>query len=268
MAEDASGRLRRRVGAFITAACSVVFLVMVWQSLRSFNIVSPDVLPSPAAVADRLLTLVDDDQILNDALASVRRVLLGVSIGVLIGASLGVVACIRGVGGIVRRAVELIRPIPPIAWIPLAIAWQGVGYRASVVVVVMGVVFHFALVVTDAIDHSVQLVAPTVGMYELRQRHVLWLALPAALPEIMTGLRLAVGLGWTSVIAAELVGGDEGLGYLIQQSRLLLDMEQVLVCMMLIGAIGVGLSGAASLLERGATSRFRPDLVAARSGRT
>jgi NitT/TauT family transport system permease protein/sulfonate transport system permease protein len=201
-------------------------------------------------------------ELLTNTSASVGRVVLGIAVGTLAGIATGYAASSRSLAGAaLRQAVELLRPIPPIAWIPLAILWFGIGSSAAIAVVVVGVFFPFAISCADAISRSRSAVAEVVGLYDIRGRQAVQMEFPAALPEIATALRLAVGLGWTSVIASELVSAQAGLGYLIQESRLLLQMDRVIACMAMIGAIGFALSLVARRVERTLVRRFRIDLA-------
>lgn len=236
-------------------------IVVIWEVARQTGLVSRDVLPAAPDVASRAVSAFRDGDLSRHLASSVDRVATGLAVGGLAGASIGVLTVAPVVGAPIRAATELLRPVPPIAWIPIAIAWQGIGYRSSVVVVVIGVVFPLALLIGDTARASIGAIEPTMRLYRLRRHDVVRLAFPAALPGIVTAVRLAVGLGWTSVVAAELISSDRGLGYLIQQSRLALDMEMVIVSMIMIGFVGVVLTGVASLAGRLALARWRPDLA-------
>ena len=237
-------------------------LIVIWQLFVASGRWPPSLLPGPADVGRTLWDMTGSGELTSNAWASVERVLAGIAIGTIAGLIIGLsVSSRRRLAWPLIQLVELGRPIPPIAWIPLAILWFGIGYQASVAVVVVGVFFPFTIACADALGNSRRAVNHVVTMYRLRAFHALRLAVPAALPEVATAFRLAVGLGWTSVIAAELVSGQQGLGYLIQQSRLLLQMDKVFACMITIGLIGVGLSWTARQFERVLIHRLRPDLA-------
>jgi NitT/TauT family transport system permease protein/sulfonate transport system permease protein len=239
-------------------------LVVVWQVAVASNRWPSALVPGPADVGETLWDMARSGELRTNAWASVRRVLVGLAVGTFAGLLVGLAASSK------RRAawplyelVELGRPIPPIAWIPLAIAWFGIGYKAAVAVVTVGVFFPFAIACANAFANAHVAVDAVVSMFGLRGRDALRLAVPAAIPEIASAFRLAVGFGWTSVIAAELVSGQTGLGYLIQQSRLLLQMDKVVACMIVIGVIGFALTWIATRVELRALRRWRPDVSTA-----
>jgi len=240
----------------------VLLIVAVWQALVWTHWWSDALLPAPIEVGSALARMSATGELLSNTSASVGRVVLGIAIGTLAGIVTGYAASSRGpVGAALRQVVELLRPIPPIAWIPLAILWFGIGSSAAIAVVFVGVFFPFTISCADAIARSRSAVAEVVALYGIRGRQAVQMEFPAALPEIATGLRLAIGLGWASVIASELVSAQAGLGYLIQESRLLLQMDRVIACMAMIGAIGFALSLIARRVERSLLRKFRTDLA-------
>jgi len=166
------------------------------------------------------------------------------TLGVLLGWS-------RVLSELLRPIVESVRPIPPIAWTPIAILWFGVGNAPSYFLVFIGAVFPvfvntFAAV--RGIDRNQVNAALCLGASPwLLIRDVL---IPASLPVIFPGLRIALGIGWMCVVTAELIAAQSGLGYMSQQNRVLLQTSNVVVGMMTIGVIGFAMSGVMGLVER------------------
>jgi ABC-type nitrate/sulfonate/bicarbonate transport system permease component len=156
----------------------------------------------------------------------------GVALGVLLGSS-------RWLAALFHPLLEALRPIPPIAWIPLAILWLGIGDPPSYFIVAIGAFFPIfvnAYVGIQMVDRRYVQVARCLGAS--RRMIVLEVVLPAALPLLLTGLRIGLGTGWMAVIAAELVVAREGLGYMIQLNRSLLETPRVILGMATIGLLG------------------------------
>ncbi len=208
------------------------------------------VLPGPLAVARTAGELIADGSLLEDALASLSRVFIGYCLAAAAGLTLGAATALSGRWGEGARTVlELLRPIPPIAWVPLAILWFGLGDRSAWFIVFIGAFFPIYIQVTWALTHCPE------RWLELSRAlgaggwlTLLRVRLPAAAPQVAAGLRVGLGLAWISVIAAELVGAQSGLGYRIQMHRIVLETEGVIVGMLTIGLLGFGMGAAASRL--------------------
>ncbi len=209
-------------------------------------------LPGPWAVLAAAGALVREGKLLGDIAASLGRVVVGFCAAAVLGVLLGAASAALGRWGrALRRLLELLRPIPPIAWVPLAILWFGLGDPSAWFIVFLGAFFPIYIQVTlalaDCPPHYLEL-ARSLGA---RPGLVLWrVRLPAAMPQVVAGLRTGLGLAWTSLIAAELVGAQSGLGYRIQMHRLVLETEGVMVGMLCIGLLGAAMALLARGLER------------------
>lgn len=245
---------RARLAGFLL----VVALLAAWQGLSAAGWLNPHALPAPSRVAGAWLDLARTS-LPVDALASVLRVTAGFTLAALLGVGLGVALGLAPrLQRPVRLLTDLLRPIPPIAWIPLAVLWFGIGDRSAVFIVVLGAFFPIFLSTADGVRRVPRAhvdCARSLGAGRgLIFRDVVF---PAALPEIGTGLRIGMGMAWMSVIAAELVGARSGLGYLIQLNRLLLNTERVMAGMITIGILGYAMNHAARRLERRLTPWVR-----------
>jgi NitT/TauT family transport system permease protein/sulfonate transport system permease protein len=184
--------------------------------------------------------------------ASLQRVFAGFLLAALTGIVLGVLTgWVRPFAEVVKPVLEALRPIPPIAWTPLAILWFGVGNAPSYFLVFIGAVFPVFVNTFSAVRNIDQIqinAALCLGAGPgLILRDVL---IPASLPVIFPGLRIALGVGWMCVVAAELIAAQSGLGYMIQQNRLLLQTQNVLAGMITIGIVGFAMSVAMERIER------------------
>jgi len=223
-----------------------------WQLLASAGWINPVLLPSPLQLVSAAYELLTQGTLLRHTLASLNRVLAGFLLATGVGISLGVVlGWSRTLSEIVRPLVESIRPIPPIAWTPIAILWFGVGDAPSYFLVFIGAVFPVFVNTFSAVRNidRVQInAALCLGAKPgLLIRDVL---IPAALPVIFPGLRIALGVGWMCVVAAELIAAQSGLGYMIQQNRVLLQTQNVVTGMITIGVIGFAMSALMESLEK------------------
>ena len=142
----------------------------------------------------------------------------------------------------INPLVEMLRPIPPLAWIPLSILWFGVGDTQNQFIILLGIFFPILLNTiagVKSVEPNLVRAARCLGGGEaavLRR-----VVLPAALPQIVTGVRIGLGVGWMALVAAELVGANSGLGFLINDARTLLRTDIVIVGMITIGLVGLGL---------------------------
>lgn len=143
------------------------------------------------------------------------------------------------VGRIFTPLVDFLRPIPPMAWIPIGLLWFGIGDQQNIFIIFLGAFYPIVVntyVGVRDVDRNLIWAAQTLGG---KRTQILWeIVIPAAFPVILTGLRIGLGIGWMALVAAELTGASSGLAYLIEDSRSLLFTERVLLGMALIGLLG------------------------------
>lgn len=209
-------------------------------------------LPGPGAVVEAAWILGREGHLARDVGASLVRVLVGYGAAAVAGVALGALASALGRWGRgLGRVLEVLRPIPPIAWIPLAILWFGLGDHSAWFIVFVGAFFPIFSQVAWALSACPEPwleLARSLGAS--RRQVLLRVRLPAAMPHVLAGLRTGLGLAWTSLIAAELVGAQDGLGYRIQMHRLVLETEGVMVGMLCIGILGAAMGALARWAER------------------
>ena len=208
--------------------------------------------PSPIAVAAAFAGELRSARLIEDAIASLYRIGWGYLGGVVTAVPLGL---LMGRAIAWRAAllpwVNFFRSISPIAWIPFAIVWFGVGDPPAIFIIFLATFFQIVLATTAAaasVPKVYYRVAEDMGM---RDREVLFqITLPAILPQLVTALRVAIGVAWMVVVAAEMIAVRSGLGYLIIDARNALRMDLVVAGMITVGAIGIGLDAAFSRLTR------------------
>ena len=247
--------LARRTGpplAKVLLPVAVSFAALaVWEA--ACEVSGTQVFPTPRETLLALGELVESERIWGDVAASLFRVTWGFFLAAAVGIPLGLV-----VGWSTRSMMALnpviqgLRPISPIAWIPFAILWFGIGDRAGIFLIFYSSFFPIA-VGTIAAVRNISLVHQRSAMnfglkgVELFRRVVL----PAALPQIITSLRIALGVAWLVIVAAEMVGMDSGLGYLINDARNMGSRYDLIAAtMILIGVIGIVLDLLVRRLEQ------------------
>ncbi|MBI3523473.1 MAG: ABC transporter permease [Betaproteobacteria bacterium] len=217
-------------------------IVIVWQMVVVITRAEPSLLPAPWSVAKTFAHLVGTGELLIDTGVSLARVVSAWLLSAIVAIPLGLaMGRSRALERIVDPVIELFRPISPLAWIPLAILWFGIGETGKVFIVIIGTFFPILLAtvagvksIDSVLVHAGQVLGCNTPASLFRK-----VILPASLPSIVVGLRISFGTGWAAIIAAELVAARSGLGYLISNGMEILRADQVLVGMIMIGVLGV-----------------------------
>jgi NitT/TauT family transport system permease protein len=211
------------------------------------------VFPSPVSVEKGLVGLFQKHLLWADIEDSLRRVAIGFGLAAMIGIPLGLtLGWYPAVNQIFNPVVQILRPISPIAWIPIAIVLFGIGDRAAVFLIFLSAFFPILVACTSGVS-NVQTVFRRVGRnFGLSPRQILArVVFPAALPQILIGLRIALGIAWLVVVAAEMIAVDSGLGYLVIDSRNSgKRYDLVVAAMLMIGVIGLVLDLCMRRLEK------------------
>jgi ABC-type nitrate/sulfonate/bicarbonate transport system permease component len=192
--------------------------------------------------------------------ATLERVAVGFATGAGLGVALGLAAGqVRVVRDVVEPVVEMLRPIPPLAVLPLFIVWVGIGEPSKVGFITYATFFPiFLTTVTGVrqIDPLLLRAARSLGAGGLRL--FVRVILPAALPDILTGLRLGVALAFFVIVISEFIGAEHGLGYLINDGRNFFLVPQMLGAAVVLGLLGYAGNGLVRLLERRLTRWQHP----------
>lgn len=230
----------------------IPIVLIAWELAVHFGWINGNFFPAPSAVVRALIDLAEAGLLWRDVQASVVRVTVGFLIAALVAIALGM-ALGRSprVAAYVMPLVDLIRPISVIAWIPLAILWFGLGDRSAWFIIFLGAffpIFTNTLLGAQSVAKIHVQVSQCFGAGRLLFiRKVLF---PSALPYIVAGLRVGLGVGWMCVIAAELIAATSGLGYMIQMARTTIETEKVIAGMVVIGVIGFVMNAIMLWLER------------------
>lgn len=218
-------------------------LLAIWWIAFALGAFPPGTIPSPPAVARAFLAELASGRIVTDTIASLYRVAWGFSAAVIVAVPLGLVI---GRSLATRAAlmpwVNFFRSLSPIAWVPFAIVWFGIGDPPAIFILFLATFFQMVLATSAAAASVPKVYYRVAEDMGLRGRRVLLeITLPAIMPQLVTALRVAIGVAWMVVVAAEMIAVRSGLGFLIIDARNGLRMDLVVCGMIVVGVIGIGI---------------------------
>ena len=217
--------------------------------LRWFD---PRKFPTPPDVWQGLIEVIRSGELLRGVIASLFRVTSGFFLASVIGIPLGLwLGRWEKARFALLPLVNFFRGISPIAWFPFAISWFGLGDNSVIFLITLAALFPIALTTMAAVASIPEVYFRVAREYGLRNSQVLsQVTLPAILPQVLTGLRVTAGFAWVVMVAAEMIAGKDGLGYMIHDARNNLRPDLVVVAMLVIGLIGVGLDRLLTMLHK------------------
>ena len=246
---SSSRAMRLKISAVLgfLALWSIVSTAVV--VLKLFN---PIFFPGPWVVAGALVTLAMKGQLWGHIGATLERVALGFSTGALLAIGLGLPAGhFRVVRNIVEPVVELLRPIPPLAMLPLFLVWIGIGETSKVGFITYATFFPMFLTTVHAVGQMDPLLVRAAQSLGARPSQLFFrVILPAALPDMLTGLRLGIALSFFVIVISEFIGAEQGLGFLINDGRSFFLVPQMLGAAALLGLFGYAGNALVRLAER------------------
>jgi ABC-type nitrate/sulfonate/bicarbonate transport system permease component len=241
-------RRRARTRRLGTGALGLAVLAVIWQVVAMIindQIFLPSVAQTAASFAHYFNRPypAQGKPLWYDALISLRRILIGFTIGTAAGVTLGMaMSASRVARHLVDPVIEVLRPLPPLAFIPLFIIWFGIGELPKEVLIVIGVTPIMAVTTVASLDEvpdDLRLCARTLGASQ--HYTMLHVQIRSALPGILTGMRISMAGAWTSIVAAELIAATSGLGYLIMQAGDYLNTALVFSGIIMIAVLGLSL---------------------------
>jgi NitT/TauT family transport system permease protein len=227
----------------ITSLILPVIILIIWALLTTYTGIIPSYLiPSPYEVIVAFENLLLNGTLISDTLYTLTRILLGFFIAALVAIPVGIIiGWSKTANNLSSLIIGILRPIPPIAWIPFAILWFGVGLGSSIFIIFIGSIFPILINTADGVKRTNKVYIESAYTLGANQYQTLRkVVMPAALPNIITGLKVGIGIGLMCTVAAEMIGSDNGLGYLILTSTSMLDSASAIVGMLTIGVIGLG----------------------------
>jgi taurine transport system permease protein len=250
--------------ATIATIATVVALLAGWEFASHLQWVPPVLLPPPETVIRKLVQLstegFDDATLGQHIFASLSRIALAFLLALVTAIPAGLlIASHRIARGILDPIIEFYRPIPPLAYLPLMVIWFGIG-EASKVLLIYLTMFAPLTISTAAgasrVAKSRLLAAASLGATRLKLMR--YVVLPSALPDILTGLRIALGAGWSTLVAAELIAATRGLGFMVYSASRFLVTDVVIAGILMIGAIALILEVGLRWMQRKLTP-WQPD---------
>jgi NitT/TauT family transport system permease protein len=241
------GKLER---LFLPILATVLLLAFWYYAVRWSG---TKVFPSPLEVEKGLAELLRHHVLWKDIVDSLRRVAIGFGLAVVIGIPLGLtLGWYPAANQVVNPVMQILRPISPIAWIPVAIIFFGVGDHAAAFLIFLGAFFPIVVACVNGVANVPAVYRRAGRNFGLTPPQLLARVLfPAALPQILVGLRIALGIAWLVVVAAEMIAVDSGLGYLVIDSRNSgKRYDLVVAAILLIGVIGLVLDVGFRRLEK------------------
>jgi NitT/TauT family transport system permease protein len=230
-------------------ACS--FFLALWHVAVAWT--ATKIFPSPFDVERGIVSLAHKNVLWLDIVDSLRRVALGYGAAVIVGIPVGLVlGWYPAINQIINPAMQIVRPISPIAWIPIAIIFFGVGDGAAVFLIFLSAFFPIVVACIDGVSNVPSMYRRAGRNFGLSPLQLMVkVVFPASLPRILIGLRISLGIAWLVVVAAEMIAVDSGLGYLIIDSRNSgKHYDLVVAAMLMIGVIGLILDLGLRRLEK------------------
>ena len=227
------------------SALSVFSVLLLWFLISALHLVPALFLPSPQAVWQKFLEVSQQGfmkaTLWQHLAASISRVLFAllaaIAIGVPVGLWMGLNKYARAV---LDPLVELLRPIPPLAYLPLLVIWFGIGETTKILLIFFSILAPVIISSTHGvISHQLNRERAALSL-GATQAQVFWkVILPTALPHILTGIRIGLGVGWSTLVAAELVAADRGIGFMVQSAAQFLITDTVILGIIVIAVVAV-----------------------------
>ena len=236
---------------------TLAVLLVIWWAVAAAHWVSPLFLPAPGQVLNKLLTIASPQGFMDATLwqhlaASLGRIVVALLAATLIGIPVGIAMGLSPtVRGILDPLIELYRPVPPLAYLPLMVIWFGIGETSKILLIYLANFAPVAMSTLAGVKSAQQVRIRAAQSLGANRAQVLWLViLPGALPEILTGLRIGLGVGWSTLVAAELIAATRGLGFMVQSAGEFLATDVVLAGIAVIAIIAFSLELGLRALQR------------------
>ncbi|MEB6380595.1 taurine ABC transporter permease TauC [Leclercia adecarboxylata] len=236
---------------------TLLVLLVLWWTVAAAQWISPLFLPPPGQVLVKLFTIAGVEGFMDATLwqhlaASLGRILVALLAAVIVGIPVGIAMGLSPtVRGILDPLIELYRPVPPLAYLPLMVIWFGIGETSKILLIYLAIFAPVAMSAVAGVKSAQQVRIRAARSLGASRVQVLWFViLPGALPDILTGLRIGLGVGWSTLVAAELIAATRGLGFMVQSAGEFLATDVVLAGIAVIAAIAFGLELGLRALQR------------------
>lgn len=242
---------------FSLSLLSVGLLLLLWWAITSLGLVAPLFLPPPQVVLQKLILIASPQGFMDATLwqhlgASLARMLVALFFAALIGIPVGIAMGLSpAIRGLLDPLIELYRPVPPLAYLPLMVIWFGIGETSKILLIYLAIFAPVTLSTLAGVKNAQQVrIRAAQALGASRWQLLRYVILPGALPEILTGLRIGLGVGWSTLVAAELIAATRGLGFMVQSAGEFLATDVVLAGIAVIALIAFGLELGLRALQR------------------
>ncbi len=248
--------VRRSLSTRWISLLTLTTLLIAWWAVTATGVIERLFLPPPAAVLQKGWLLATsgymDSTLWQHLAASLSRIGLGPGFAVLTAVPVGIaIGANRIARGIFDPLIEFYRPIPPLAYLPLIVIWCGIGELSKVLLIYLAIFAPIAIATATGVrtvDPAKLRAAQSLGATRAQLiRHVI---LPSALPDILTGVRIGLGVGWSTLVAAELIAATSGLGFMVQSAAQFLVTDVVVLGILVIALIAFALEMGLRALQR------------------
>lgn len=241
----------------LLSSATLLAVLIIWWAVTARELINPLFLPSPQQVLHQMIVIASPQGFMNATLwqhlsASLGRILIAllaaVSIGIPVGIAMGINSGLRAM---LDPLIEIYRPIPPLAYLPLMVIWFGIGETSKILLIYLAIFAPVTLATVVGV-RSIELVkvraAQALGATRLQVLR--FVVLPNALPAILTGIRIGLGVGWSTLVAAELIAATRGLGFMVQSASEFLATDVVIAGIIMIAFVAAGLELGLRVLQR------------------
>lgn len=232
-------------------------IILLWWWVAAEQWISPLFLPPPGLVLTKLISIAGPQGFMDATLwqhlaASLFRILTALLAAVLIGIPVGIAMGLSPtVRGILDPLIELYRPVPPLAYLPLMVIWFGIGETSKILLIYLAIFAPVAMSTMAGVRSAKQVRVRAAEALGASRLQVVWhVILPGALPEILTGFRIGLGVGWSTLVAAELIAATRGLGFMVQSAGEFLATDVVIAGIGVIAVIAFCLELGLRALQR------------------
>ncbi|NMD72590.1 aliphatic sulfonate ABC transporter permease SsuC [Bacillus sp. DNRA2] len=217
-----------------------IVIISAWQLSSTLGILSARILPNPVDIVTAAIDLTKSGQLSTDVWTSTKRAFLGFIVGGGIGFILGLANGLSKISeGLLDSSIQMIRNIPHLALIPIVILWFGIGEEAKLFLVALGTFFPIYLNTYHGIRSVDRSLIEMAYVYELKGFSLFWhIIFPAALPSVLVGVRFALGITWVTLIVAETIAADSGIGYMAMNAREFMQLDVVVLSIILYALLG------------------------------
>jgi sulfonate transport system permease protein len=229
-----------KVKDIILAVILPVLILALWEWNVAKGVLNGNVVPAPSTLWKTFCSLVSSGKLQEGLIISFKRVLAGFLIATVVGVVIGfLMGLFESFNKAMSSLVNILRPIPTIALIPIFIIVLGIGEATNISIIMIGALWSILLNTTAGVLNVDRKLMELAYVYRLRKRDIIFrIILPSAMYSIITGLRLGIGGAWMSVVAAEMIGATSGIGYMIMFAKSLAQAANMYVLVLVIGIIG------------------------------